>query len=100
MSPTISVAIPTYEMKGAGPQYLFHLLENIRNQKFKNFEVCISDHCKDDMVLEVVQKFSNKFKIKPRQQKTKSIFIKVFRNSPIKYLFIIKLFIYFFRFSL
>ena len=38
MSPTISVAIPTYEMKGAGPQYLFHLLENIRNQKFKTLK--------------------------------------------------------------
>ena len=64
MSPTISVAIPTYEMKGAGPQYLFHLLENIRNQKFKNFEVCISDHSENDDILDVCGEFANYFTVK------------------------------------
>ena len=34
MSPTISIGIPTYEMKGSGPLYLSHLLETIRGQKF------------------------------------------------------------------
>ena len=63
MSPTISVAIPTYEMKGAGPQYLFHLLENIRNQKFKNFEVCISDHSENDDILDVCGEFANYFTV-------------------------------------
>ena len=53
MSPTISIGIPTYEMKGSGPLYLSHLLETIRGQKFTNFEVCISDHSKDDKILDL-----------------------------------------------
>ena len=64
MSPIISVAIPTYEMKGAGSQYLFHLLENIRNQKFKDFEVCISDHSENDEILDGCGEFANYFTVK------------------------------------
>jgi len=64
MSPTISIAIPTYEMKGAGSQYLFQLLENVRNQKFKDFEVCISDHSENDDILDVCGEFANYFTVK------------------------------------
>ena len=64
MSPTISIAIPTYEMKGAGPQYLFQLFENIRNQKFKDFEVCVSDHSVNDDILDVCGGFADNFTIK------------------------------------
>ena len=53
MSPTISIGIPTYEMKGSGPKYLSHLLETIRGQKFTNYEVCISDHSKNDEILDL-----------------------------------------------
>ena len=65
MSPKkLSIAIPTWGSYGKGDEFIDDLLRTIEVQTFKNFEVCISDHCKDDMVLEVVQKFSNKFKIK------------------------------------
>ena len=64
MSPTISIAIPTYEMKGAGSQYLFQLLENVRNQKFKDFEVCISDHSENDDIFDICGEFANYFTVK------------------------------------
>ena len=65
MSPKkLSIAIPTWGSYGKGDEFIDDLLRTIEIQTFKNFEVCISDHCKDDMVLEVVQKFSKKFKIK------------------------------------
>ena len=60
----MSIAIPTWGSYGKGDEFIEDLLRTIEIQTFKNFEVCISDHCKDDMVLEVVQKFSEKFKIK------------------------------------
>ena len=65
MSPKkLSIAIPTWGSYGKGDEFIDDLLRTIEIQTFKNFEVCISDHCKDDMVLEVVKKFSSKFKIK------------------------------------
>jgi glycosyltransferase involved in cell wall biosynthesis len=64
MIPEISIAIPTYEMKGFGNQYLLQLFETIRDQNFKNFEVCISDHSKDDSILEVCEEYANYFEIK------------------------------------
>lgn len=63
MSPTISIAIPTYEMKGSGSQYLYQLFESIKNQKYKNFEVCISDHSQGDEILNVCGEFADSFKI-------------------------------------
>ncbi len=60
----ISIAIPTYEMKGIGDQYLSELFETIRSQDFKNFEVCISDHCKDNSILETCEQYANYFEIK------------------------------------
>lgn len=71
MSPTISIAIPTYEMKGAGPQYLFHLLENIRSQKFTDFEVCVSDHSENNDILDVCSEFANYFPIQYFKNKEK-----------------------------
>lgn len=71
MSPTISIAIPTYEMKGAGPQYFFHLLENIRSQKFTDFEVCVSDHSENNDILDVCSDFANYFPIQYFKNKEK-----------------------------
>jgi glycosyltransferase involved in cell wall biosynthesis len=62
--PEISIAIPTYEMKGIGDRYLSELFETIRIQDFKNFEVCISDQSKDDSILEVCGQYANYFEIK------------------------------------
>ena len=58
MSPTISIGIPTYEMKGSGPGYLNHLFETIRGQKFKNYEVCVSDHSQNDEILDLCGEFA------------------------------------------
>ena len=54
MSPTISIGIPTYEMKGAGPQISQSSgLRPLGGQKFTDYEVCISDHSKNDEILEL-----------------------------------------------
>ena len=59
----ISIAIPTWECYGKGGEFLDDLLRTIEIQTFKNFEVCISDHSKDDKVLNKVKEFQNKFDI-------------------------------------
>jgi glycosyltransferase involved in cell wall biosynthesis len=61
--PEISIAIPTYEMKGIGPKYLSELFDTITRQDFKDFEVCISDHSKNDDILEVCEEYANYFEI-------------------------------------
>ena len=71
MSPTISIAIPTYEMKGSGAQFLNQLFESIRDQKFKNFEVCISDHSDNDDILDLCGEFANHFTVKYFKNKEK-----------------------------
>lgn len=62
--PEISIAIPTYEMKGIGDQYLSELFETIKIQDFKDFEVCISDHSQNNTILEVCEEYANYFEIK------------------------------------
>jgi glycosyltransferase involved in cell wall biosynthesis len=62
--PEISIAIPTYEMKGTGDHYLSELFETIKVQDFRDFEVCISDHSKDSSILEVCEQYANYFEIK------------------------------------
>jgi len=59
----LSVAIPTYEMKGRGAYYLSELFETIKVQEFDNFEVCISDHSEDDSILQVCEEYANFFEI-------------------------------------
>ena len=63
-SKKMSIAIPTWGSYGRGDEFIDDLLRTIEIQSFKNFEVCISDHSKDDMVLNAVDKFKDKFKIK------------------------------------
>lgn len=60
----LSVAIPTYEMKGSGVHYLSELFESIKMQDFDNFEVCISDHSKNDDILEICEEYANFFEIR------------------------------------
>ncbi len=59
----ISIAIPTYDMKGVGDQYLSELFETIKVQDFKDFEVCISDHSQDNNILKVCEEYANYFSI-------------------------------------
>jgi glycosyltransferase involved in cell wall biosynthesis len=72
----ISIAIPTYEMGGIGCQYLSELFETIKIQEFKKFEVCVSDHSKNNNILEVCEKYANYFQIQYYKNEDK------FGNSP------------------
>jgi glycosyltransferase involved in cell wall biosynthesis len=62
--PKISIAIPTWESYNNGEQFLDDLLRTIEIQTFKDFEVVISDHSKDDYLLPKIKEFEDKFDIK------------------------------------
>jgi GT2 family glycosyltransferase len=56
-----SIAIPCYEAQGLGYAFLHNQLSILSNQTFKDFEVVISDHTKDNnnnLILETIQEFS------------------------------------------
>lgn len=61
--PKISIAIPTYEMNGFGETYLEELFKTIKIQKFTDFDVCISDHSKDNKILNLCEIYANYFTI-------------------------------------
>lgn len=46
----ISIAIPCYEMGGWGANFLQYSLDILKEQTFKDFEIVVSDHSKDDKV--------------------------------------------------
>ena len=48
----ISICIPTYEYDGFGVTYLSELFDSLARQTFNNFDVVISDHSKDDVIME------------------------------------------------
>lgn len=58
----ISVLIPTYEMRGVGPQMLERALTSIESQvdvSGLRIEVVVSDHSRDDAAFHAAQKFRN-----------------------------------------
>jgi glycosyltransferase involved in cell wall biosynthesis len=60
----ISIAIPTWECYGKGSEFLDDLLRTIEIQKgHYSYEVCISDHSKDDEVLNKVKEFEGRLQI-------------------------------------
>ena len=59
----LSIAIPTCESKGRGVEFLEDLFRTIEIQTFKDFEVVVSDHSKDDKLIDVVDQFQHKFNI-------------------------------------
>ena len=46
----ISICIPTYEYKGRGVEFLAELFDSIERQTFRDFDIVISDHSKDDVI--------------------------------------------------
>ena len=60
----ISIAIPTCESKGRSVEFLDDLFRTIEIQTFKDFEVVVSDHSKDDKLVDVIDDFQYKFDIK------------------------------------
>ena len=61
MSNFFSIAIPTYEMKGKGVEYLEHSFQILNNQTFKDFEIIISDHSKSDDIKLLCDKWKDIF---------------------------------------
>lgn len=59
----ISICIPTYEFGGKGVFYLNELIDSIRKQTFKNFDIVISDHSIDDEISEFVKTLKDEFEI-------------------------------------
>jgi len=59
-----SIAIPTYEMKGKGVDFLEFSFNKLINQNFKDFEVVISDHSKDSLIEELCNVWRTKLNMK------------------------------------
>lgn len=56
----VSICIPCYEMNNLGATFLHFNLTKILFQTYDNIEVIISDHSKDDSILNICRDFSNK----------------------------------------
>ena len=59
----VSFCIPTYESKGKAKSYLFDIFHALEHQTNKDFNVWISDHSKNDDVLEACQEYADIFEI-------------------------------------
>lgn len=54
MSPRFSICIPAWEQHGVGLEFLNGLMNSIWKQTYKNYEVILSDHSKDDKINEYI----------------------------------------------
>ena len=75
----ISIAVPTWECHGKGRDFLNDLLRTIEIQTHKDFEVCISDHSKDDWLINEWKDFKDKIDIKYSKN------LEDHGNSPVSY---------------
>ena len=64
MIPFFSIVIPCYEMKGFGSDFLRFNLKKIKDQKFTDYEIIVTDQSKDDSIKIVCQEFSNSINVK------------------------------------
>jgi len=60
----ISICIPTWEQYGRGFEFLKNNFEQILKQTYKNFNVIISDHSKDDNIESLCEQYSSQIDIK------------------------------------
>jgi glycosyltransferase involved in cell wall biosynthesis len=60
----VSICIPTWEQYGKGFEFLKKNFDTILNQTYKNFNVIVSDHSKDDHIKSLCDLYSHKFEIK------------------------------------
>lgn len=63
IKPFFSIAIPTYGYGGRGVEFLDHNLSILNNQRFKNFEVVISDHSRDNTIIDAISKWKSNLNI-------------------------------------
>ena len=59
-----SIAIPTYEMRGKGVEFLEFSFNRLNCQTFKDFEIIISDHSKNEDIKTLCDKWNNRLDIK------------------------------------
>lgn len=59
----ISICIPTYEMHGLGVEFLSYSFDILVKQTYKNFDVIISDHSKNDNIENLCKEYSTKLNI-------------------------------------
>jgi glycosyltransferase involved in cell wall biosynthesis len=55
----ISICIPAYEMNGNGVKSLKRLLQTISAQTYKDYEIIVSDHSKNDEIKKLTEQFNN-----------------------------------------
>lgn len=72
----VSICIPTWEQYDRGVEFLKKNFEEISLQTYKNYNVVISDHSKDNNIKLLCDEYSNKFEIKYVKNE------KLFGNSP------------------
>lgn len=63
-SNTISICIPTYEMRGKGADFLNHSFKKLHEQTYKNFNIIISDHSESTMIEDLCNVWKEKLNIK------------------------------------
>jgi len=53
-NPLVSICVPTYEMKGKGLEFLSVLFDSVEKQTYKNIELIISDHSKNNVIEQTI----------------------------------------------
>jgi len=59
-----SIAIPTYEMRGRGVEFLDFSFQKLNEQSFKDFEVVVSDHSSNDDIKDLCDRWSEVLDVK------------------------------------
>jgi len=59
----ISIAMPTYESHGRGVEFLDFQFQKFLEQTYKDFEIVISDHSKDDNLENLCKRYNNSLDI-------------------------------------
>ena len=59
----ISVAIPAYESKGRAAEFARFQMESFVKQTYKDFEIVISDHSKDNVIKDICDEYKDRLNI-------------------------------------
>jgi glycosyltransferase involved in cell wall biosynthesis len=59
----VSIVIPTYECKDYGWLFISELLNSIKKQSYKNYEVVISDQSTDNKIKDLINFYSNEMNL-------------------------------------
>ena len=61
--PVLTIAIPTYGYNGNGGDFLRESFQKLYQQTFKDFNIVISDHSRDNTIKNICEEWSNKLTI-------------------------------------